>query len=163
MILWKKKKKVWKPENLFLAWAYSNGLSHSLTGKKNLLPWWWQPRHKLVQEYAGHMYLPSPYSSKKQLLKKTRLRSVLRASTAVTITLQKDKTIKNKSLQTKQKNKHKHKQNRKTNTSTNKTEKQTSTNKTEKQTQAQTQQKTNTSTNKTEKQTQAQTKQKGRI
>ena len=49
-------------------------------------------QNKLVQEHAGHMYLPSPYSSKKQLLKKTRLRSVLRASTAVTITLQKKKT-----------------------------------------------------------------------
>ena len=49
-------------------------------------------QNKLVQEHAGHMYLPSPYSSKKQLLKKTRLRSVLRASTAVTITLQKKNT-----------------------------------------------------------------------
>ena len=70
-------------------------------------------QNKLVQEHAGHMYLPSPYSSKKQLLKKTRLRSVLRASTAVTITLQKkkhtDKTIKLKSFQTKHKNKHNHK------------------------------------------------------
>ena len=77
-------------------------------------------QNKLVQEHAGHMYLPSPYSSKKQLLKKTRLRSVLRASTAVTITLQKekkhthtDKTIKLKSFQMKHKNKHKHKQTKK--------------------------------------------------
>ena len=73
-------------------------------------------QNKLVQEHADHMYLPSPYSSKKQLLKKTRLRSVLRASTAVTITLQKnniDKTIKLKFFQTKHKNKHKDKQTKK--------------------------------------------------